>query len=224
MNNTIVQKTIELANDKTMMDSYKDFYNGLGYFLTKNPRLSGTQKPSMFPPKTKFESSWRTLEYAQRKYLLLKSGVDEGSVTLSKYETILKAYEKWNENYRIVIYGSDRGWACNLFVGEALFWAGKNTAIDKKYLSAKQIWNGAGRLIPVKKEDVVPGCIAAFGGIHVEMVTKVTRNQGFFDDEFCSRGAGRGPSDFGTERCESNFNPLASSREINNDNIRFFKL
>ena len=221
MNNTIVQKTIKLANDKTMMDSYKDFYNGSGYFLTTNTRLSGAkEKPKIFS-KSNFELWWRELHYSQRKYLLLKSSVEETDI---KYETILKAYEKWDRKYYVVFYGLDARWACNLFVGEALYWAGKNTAIDGKYLSAKQIWNGVGRLIPVKKEDVVPGCIAAFGGIHVEMVTKVTRNQGFFDDEFCSRGAGRGSSDFGTERCESNFNPLASSREINNDNIRFFKV
>ena len=56
--------------------------------------------------------------------------------------------------------------------------------------------------------------IAAFGGVHVEIVTKITRNKKL-DDEFCSRGAGRGSSDFGTERCESNFNPFIRSREIN---------
>ena len=33
MSNIIVQKTIKLANDKTIMDSYKDFYNGKGYFF-----------------------------------------------------------------------------------------------------------------------------------------------------------------------------------------------
>ena len=154
----------------------------------------------------------------------MKSGVDQGSVSIQKYGYFLRAYEEWNSKYIVVIYGLDRGWACNLFVGEALHLANKNTVIDGKYLSAKQIWNGAGKLSLVAKKDVVPGNIAAFGGTHVEIVTKVTRSQSFFDDEFCSRGAGRGSSDFGTERCESNFNPLAGSHEINNDNIRFFKI
>ena len=35
MSNTIVQAAITLANDRIMMESYKDFYNGKGYFLTK---------------------------------------------------------------------------------------------------------------------------------------------------------------------------------------------
>jgi hypothetical protein len=229
MSSSIVQAAIDLANDKIMMDSYKDFYNGLGYFLTKNKSLGEDgKKPKNFPSKNNFETAWRNiLTHAQRKYLLLKSGVDERSISTSKYETILKAYEKWNRDYIVVVYGGDKkdkGWACNLFVGEALYWAKKNTVIDGKYLSAKQIWNGEGKLSTVAKKDVVAGHIAAFGGTHVEIVTKVTRNQSFFDDEFCSRGAGRGSSDFGTERCESNFLTPNGGREINDDNIRFFRV
>jgi hypothetical protein len=53
------------------------------------------------------------------------------------------------------------------------------------------------------------------------MVTKVNRGQKLFDDDFCSRGAGRGSSDFGTERCEGIF---GNKREIDNKNIRLLTI
>ena len=89
-----------------------------GIFLTTNTRLDGDkERPKMFS-KSNFESWWRELHYSQRKYLLLKSGVEETDI---KYETILKAYKKQDRKYYVVFYGLDARWACNLFVREALF-------------------------------------------------------------------------------------------------------
>lgn len=61
----------------------------------------------------------------------------------------------------------------------------------QKYYSAKQIWEGSGGFKLINKKDLKRGDIAAFGGHHVEIVTKIERNNFFSDDEFCSRGVGR---------------------------------
>jgi len=227
MNSKIVQKAVELASDKILMDSYKDFYNGKGYFFTKNRLLDGASiKPVDFPGKRNFKSYIKEkFTEGQKAYLAAKSGVNLAFIEEWDYDALAKVYNDWNSNYYSVFYGPKARWACNLFVGEAIYMA-QITCLnsENKYYSAKQIWNGEGRFKLVKKKDVGPGCIAAFGGHHLEIVTKVTRNQTFCDDEFCSRGAGRGPSDFGTERCESNLNPFGTSREINDENIRFLTI
>lgn len=120
----------------------------------------------------------------------------------------------------VVFYGADAIWSCNLFVGEALFMAGHTSVISGgKYLSAKQIWRGE-KLKSVNRKDVQRGDIAAFDGIHVEIITKVVRGQWLNDDEFCSRGAGRGATGNGEERCDSAF---GSSREIEDESIKFFR-
>ncbi len=222
MNQKIYNATLELAKSDLMMNSYKDFYNGKGYFLTKNKNLLGaTKRPYAFPEKKGFESDWRKLEQNQRRYLAFLANVDERRISVHQYEALKKAFDKWKSAYFVVYYGIDKGYACNLFVGEAIYWAGKDTSSGGKYLSAKQISQGIGsfKLIEDKK-NVEIGNIVAFGSTHVEIVTKVNRDYYYFDDDFCSRGAGRGNSDFGTERCEG----LSRSREINNENIRFFKI
>ncbi|TWP23810.1 hypothetical protein ETU10_06135 [Apibacter muscae] len=223
MNSKIVESTEKLAKDNIIMNSYKDFYGGKGYFLTKNLLLGGSKKPFFFPIKSSFEKWWSSgeLNIAQKKYILLLSGVNEYNVNKNAYDSIKKGYDKWNSNYLVVVYGGNKGWACNFFVGEALFFAGINTVVSGKYLSAKQIWNGeSSRMKLIDKKNLLAGDIAAFGGTHVEIVIRVHRGQLFFDDDFCSRGAGRGATDFGTEKCEGMF---GDTREIENSNIRFLR-
>lgn len=219
----IYEATLKLAKDSFIMNSYKDFYNGKGYFLTKNRHLlEATKRPSAFPERKGFESSWRNLEQNQKRYLAFLANVDDRRISVNQYEVLKKAFEKWNLQYYVVYYGADKGYdACNLFVGEAIYWAGKDTSSNGKYLSAKQISQGTGsfKLIEDKK-NVEIGNIVAFGDTHVEIVTKINRGHWLYDDDFCSRGAGRGSSDFGTEKCEG----LLRSREIDNENRRFFKI
>ncbi|WP_444647838.1 hypothetical protein [Flavobacterium columnare] len=226
MSEKVAREAEKIANDQVIMNSYKDFYENKGYFLTKNSMLTGAKrKPLHFPStsngfsKKWMDSSWFVL--TQRKYLLLLAKLDKDrKVTDSDYSTLKRAYDKWESGYYVVFYGEDAKWSCNLFAGEALFMAGYNILFNGKYLSAKQVWNGE-KLKFVKKQDVQRGDIAAFGGTHVEIVTQVRRGQLFEDDEFCSRGAGRGATGNGTEKCDAD--SWWGSREIDNDNIKFFR-
>jgi hypothetical protein len=220
----IARKAEELGNDPKMMKSYRDFYNNKGYFLTKNPDLKGSSKISKFPTTaTAFVKAWDSYTNAQKKYLLDLADVKESQVNLMNYEKFRNANKNlWPNGYFVVYYSTDSIWACNLFIGEALFKAGYNFVnANNKYYSAKQIWNGEGPFKLVDKKDVKRGHIAAFGGHHVEIVTKVNKGQKFFDDDFCSRGAGRGSSDFGTEKCEG---IVGSTREIDNEQVRFLTI
>lgn len=215
----------KLGNDTIMMNSYRDFYNNKGYVLTKNSLLKDVSpKISKFPNKAQFLYDWKhSFTSAQRLYLLDLSGVNEKDVNLKTYDKIKYANDmKWPDEYSVVNYGKGAIWACNIFVGEALSSAGyKFLNADKKYYSAKQIWNAEGPFKIVDKKNVKRGHIAAFNGSHVEIVTKVNRAQKLFDDDFCSRGAGRGPFDFGTEKCEGIF---GNKREIDNEEIRFLAI
>jgi len=232
MSNIAIKAKV-LGEDEIMMKSYKDFYNQKGYFLTKNSRLIGAKrKPPRFPDNEKgFSKKWGDPNWfviTQKKYLLFLAGFsDQKIITDSLYSSLKSAYDDWNSKYFVVIYGASEAskWACNLFVGEALYLADKTQMSTGKYYSAKQIWNAEGGFKLVDKKDVQEGDIAAFGGHHVEIVTRVRRGQWFEDDEFCSRGAGRGSSGFGTERCDASFtNWFSGSREINDENIKFLRV
>jgi hypothetical protein len=213
----------KLANDKNIMNSYRDFYNNKGYVLTTNISLKGSSKIKNFPATAAvFLKKWDSYTAAQKIYLLDLADLNDKQVTLMNYEKFRNANNKWSNQHYVVSYGKNAIWACNIFVGEALFGAGYNfLSANNKYYSAKQIWNAEGPFKIVDKKDVKRGHIAAFSGNHVEIVTKVNRGQTLFDDDFCSRGAGRGASDFGTERCEGIF---GNRREIDNVEIRFLTL
>ena len=226
MSEIIAQKASELAADSIIMNSYKDFYNGKGYFLTKNAALTGAKrKPPRFPDSSKgFSKKWidsNWFVYSQRVYLLILARIDNTTpVKDSDYARIKEAYNKWDSGYYVVIYGGDVGWACNLFVGETLYWAGKSKVVDGKYYSAKQIWSAQGGFKEVDKKNIERGDIVAFGGYHVEVVTRVTEKGIIFKDKvsFCSRGAGRGPIDIGTERCND------PQRQVSNNNVKFLRV
>ncbi|PAM94562.1 hypothetical protein B4N84_11315 [Flavobacterium sp. IR1] len=210
-----------LASDNKIMDSYRDFYNNKGYFLTTNKALKGSSKISKFPTEANFLNSWKSYDMATKIYLLQLANLKDNEVTLKNYAKIKAANDKWPKDYYVVYYGKNAQWACNLFVGETLFKAGYKQMNGEKYYSAKQIWNAEGPFKRVDKKNAERGDIVAFKGIHVEIVTKVNRGQRFFDDDFCSRGAGRGNSDFGTERCEG---ITGNSREIDDENVRFLTI
>jgi hypothetical protein len=219
----VASKAEELGNDPKMMKSYRDFYNNKGYVLTTNKDLKDrSPKISKFPTEANFLYEWKnTFTKAQKIYLLDLADLNDKQVTLMNYEKFRNANNKWPNGYYVIYYGKNAKWACNLFVGEALSMAGYKLMDGGKYYSAKDIWEAKGRLKLVDKKDVERGDIVAFGGIHVEIVTKVNKGQSFFDDDFCSRGAGRGSSDFGTEKCEG---ILGSTREIDNEDIRFLTI
>ncbi len=162
---------------------------------------------------------------AQKFYLMYLAGMDKNKyVKDSDYESLKKAYDKWDQRYYVVFYGDSAKWTCNLFVGEALYMAGKNSLTSSsKYYSAKQIWNEEGIFKQIKKSEVQRGDIVSFySGLHVEIVSQVMEEGLIFKDKvsFCSRGAGRGSSDFGTEKC----NDTQNSRLINKKDIKFLRV
>ena len=219
----VAEKAEWIAENKLLREAYKSFYKKKGFFLTMNDKINGaTKKPSYFPNSSKtFLASWKKFLISQKKYLMYLADMDENAIIYeSSFDKIRNAYNKWDSKYFYVFYGSDSKWACNLFVGEALYLAGYNLVRSGKYYSAKDIWDGAGRFEIIDKSNLQRGDIAAFGGSHVEIVTKVNRNYIFSDDDFCSRGAGRGDGSVGTEKCDGFF----SGREIDDDSIRFVRV
>ncbi|RYZ17392.1 MAG: hypothetical protein EOP49_50695, partial [Sphingobacteriales bacterium] len=93
MNLLIVQKAIELAGDREIMKSYEDFYQGKGYFLTKNQSLDSAKwKPESFPGKKGIRSFMRDQCHpAQSAYLAAKAGVDPKDVQEWDYSALLGA-------------------------------------------------------------------------------------------------------------------------------------
>ncbi len=110
MSENIATAAESLANDLIIMNSYKDFYNGKGYFLTKNTVLSGTtKKPIFFPIKNNFLSSWNKFSFGQKFYLAKLAGLDANNIQTKHYESLKNAYDKWGAEYYVVIYGGGTG-------------------------------------------------------------------------------------------------------------------
>jgi hypothetical protein len=224
-------KAATLAGYTTLLDTY-DKWNGekIKFVFTTNPNLAHKiAKPSYFPnDKLKFMDYWKNkLIWEKREILCYFAGKSDLSVGEHSYKDIKEAYDKWPSNHYGLVYGHDHAWTCNLFVGDALYLMGRNIInANGNYYSANQIYNGEGPFEIIEKRDankkvlISVGDIACMlGGIHVEIVTQVNINA-FYDDDFCSRGGGRGEGEDGKERCDT----LKTSREIDNSSIRFARL
>jgi hypothetical protein len=223
---TIVEAARKLANDNAIIKSYINFDEGKQYWIfTTNPNLlpsAQTLKPITFPSKRdQMNNWWKGLNDRQKRVLYSHINKERYPERIADkdYDKIKAVYDNWPLKYTAVYYGV-KGWSCNQFVGETFFIAGKNLIHNKKYYSAKDIWEAKYSLISVDKTKVQPGDIAAFGGTHVEIVTKVDGNN------FCSIGAGRGSSGWlglwsgdGVEVC--GWEPVAKNRYINDNAIRF---
>lgn len=226
----LADKAEELARDMAIIDSYDNLFKGYGFFLTTNDELKGFPIPGEFPasPRELMDKWLNKVHFVtpQRKYLLYLAQMDvKESVTPQTYHKLKNAYKEWNDkysNYDVVDYGEDARWACNLFLGEALYRAGLTQMDGKRYYSAAEVYKLIGNFVEVPKSEVARGDIAAFGGTHLEIVTKV-RKHSIADDGFCSRGAGRGPSGNGEERCDYKF-WFGDRREINDSTIKFVRV
>ena len=224
-------KAVVLAGYTTLLDTYDKWHKKeISFIFTTNPNLAHKiAKPSYFPDdKLKFMDYWTNkLIWEKRAILCYFAGRSELSIGEHSYKDIKEAFNKWPSNYYGLIYGHEYAWTCNLFLGEALYLMGRNiTNASGNYYSASQIYYGEGPFEIIEKRDsnkkvlVSVGDIACMlGGKHVEIVTQVNINS-FYDDDFCSRGGGRGEGDDGKERCES----VRTSREIDNSSIRFARL
>ncbi len=113
--------------------------------------------------------------------------------------------------------GGEKNNTCNIYVGEVLYKAGFSKLLnsEKKYYSAKEIYNGAdGKLVNLDKVLTKPGDIAAWGGTHVGIVVKVNLN----DNTIVTR-EGYHLSDMGGERTNTD-----GKREILSDEPRIFRV
>ncbi len=200
----------KLGSDKTIMDSYWNFQTKKqGWFFSPNGKLkSATSKPKKFNT----WDDWKGLAPNQRRTLAVIAGFKEDTTTVIMNNTDLSklktAYSKWRSDLWSVFWGNDRTgiWTCNIFVGDALFYAGKNImASNRHYYDPRQIKSGNGFKTRKTIDEVKIGDIVVMlGDRHVEIVTKIIEYK-IFDKGFCSRGAGRPfQSDIGTEKCDSN--------------------
>jgi len=203
-NSRLAAAAEELARDSTRMDSYNELGRGSGYYLTENKKLGGALgKPDEFPGKAEhFIEYWKKLGHSQRIYLLDLAGLDAGKISLDSYQKMKNAYNKWKKEYYAVFLNQSNWPSCNLFVGEALYMIDKNYLnSEKKYFSAREIRENKHpklKLITDLK-SVERGDIASMhSGGHVEIVTKVRPDSGFY-----ARGAGSGN---GAERYSGSVN------------------
>lgn len=198
----VAQAALKLASMKFIIKSYIDWRAGICNFaFTTNNNLSQrTEKPSYFPMhQTDFIDYWNNKLTAQKRSILCYfASISDSSIHVGFFEVIKKAYDKWPQNHYGLFYGNGYSWSCNLFVGESLYLSGINLLThDGKYFTANQIHNGENRFSVIQKRDktnkllISEGDIVCFGSGHVEIVTKVNINA-YADDDFCSRGAGRG--------------------------------
>lgn len=227
----VANAAIKLANMDLIIKSYMDWRAGYADFaFTTNHNLSQRViKPTYFPSQQRdFIDYWdNKLTSQKRSILCYFASTSDRSISKTSYDMIKQAYDKWPQNHYGLFYGNAFSWSCNLFVGETLFFSGMNILTsDGKYFTASQIYNGENRFTVINKRDmnkkilVSEGDIVCFGSGHVEIVTKVNINS-YADDDFCSRGAGRGDSSEGKEKCEAF---LGASREIDDSNITFVRV
>lgn len=122
--------------------------------------------------------------------------------------------------------GTDEAYTCNIFVGECIYlYKGATVAMNgSKYNSANDVFTGrASQITEVKKEKTMPGDIAAFNGVHVEIITSVQRADLIGNINFCSRGGGRS-YDNGIEKCGSWYDIDNMQRDLANSYIKIFRV
>lgn len=220
----------KLGDNSVIMEHYWKFQTGvLGWFFSPNSKLtSATSRPS----KLDTWDHWDDFSTNQRQTLSDLAGFSSATVIIRNNTDLKKLQEartSWPSGYYSVFWSipdgsSEETYTCNIFVGDTLHLAGKTQMTsEKKYYSAKQIYDAVAPFTLVEKANVARGNIAAFGGTHLEIVTKVYDEEGLFGGKtrvFCSRGGGRGSEDeMGIEKCGTAY--FERDREVNDDSIHF---
>jgi len=222
----VADKAELLGKDKVTMESYELFQDGTrGWFFSPNSGLAGAKgRPSKLASWQAFKS---LLNVGDKKAKVIAdlAGLPDNSLSEKHWPTLKRAYDGWPADRYAIFQSSDTGsdYLCNVFVGDVLYLAGKSRMRDGgKYYSAAQLYKGGvvPRCEQVEQKHVARGDIASWGFGHMEIVTKVIRDDGILWDTnaFCSRGAGRNSGEQGVEKCEG------SDRQLNGTNIKFFRL
>ncbi|MBP6303169.1 MAG: hypothetical protein KBG24_09090 [Bacteroidia bacterium] len=221
----IARAAERLGSNQLMMDSYRQFQEGaFSWFFSKNPNLVGKYTNVS---ELKNWNEWRSLNTQQKEVIGNLAGVDLNALaeTNTNLEKLVNAHKRWPIGIYAIFWGSEFGggtWTCNIFVGESLYLAGKNTVNgDGKYYSAMQIHNNGGPFKAVAAKDLKRGHIVTMhDGSHTEIVTKTPLKFLLADDGFCSIGGGRSLDEMGVVKCDSS-STFSGDREINNSNNKY---
>jgi hypothetical protein len=127
----------KLGGDRTIMDSYWDFQKGkFSWFFSPNSNLEqATRRPSTF---TTWEH-WYALPKNQQRTLASIAGFKQDATDVIKRDSDLSklksAYSKWRNDLYSVFWGNQYAgtWTCNIFVGDALYLAGRNIMASNRH-------------------------------------------------------------------------------------------
>jgi len=222
----VADKAEILGKETATMDSYQQFQDGTrGWFFSPNRTLAGAKaRPSKLASWAAFKSLLNMGDKGA-KVIADLAGLPDNKLSEKHGAALKAAYDSWPSNRYAIFQSSGAGgdYLCNVFVGDALNLAGKSRMRGSdKYYGAAEFYKGGvvPRCEQVSQEHVARGDIVTWAFGHMEIVTKVTREKGFFYDTnaFCSRGAGRGSGEQGVEKCND------SQRQLKATNIKFFRL
>jgi hypothetical protein len=225
---SIARSAENLAANEMIVSTYRKFESQTtDWVFIRNSKISGAIGKGFESLKT--WNGFKGLNTQRKQVLLDLAGLDdsnysENSTTLSQ---LISAAAKWNKSYYAYFVrdqnGSDLG-LCNVFVGEAIFGAGKNTITNGRYPAAALIHENGASYTKVNPENAQRGTIVTMlNGHHVEIITQI-KDHTFADKGFCSIGAGRGlVEQTCVEKCDTAFT-VEDTREIDNAENAFHRI
>jgi hypothetical protein len=226
----VAEKAEQLGKETLTMKSYQQFEAGAWtWFFSPNNKLDGAKgRPGKLTSWADFRNLLRTGS-AQARVISDLAGLNSNRLTEKDWKALKAAYDLWPPTRYATFWSTDsnRAYLCNVFVGDVLFLANKPRIREGgKYWSAEHLYKGkVPRTYQVDAKDVSRGDIASWEfnptTHHMEIITSVDRPSWFGDDNFCSRGAGRG-EDQGEERCDSSWGD--ETRELHLSNLKVFRL
>jgi hypothetical protein len=224
----VAEKAELLGKEELTMKSYQQFQDGSwNWFFSPNKELAGSKaRPGKLNSWEDFKNLLK-LGHQQAKVIADLAGLPSDRLSEKHWAALKAAYDLWPPT-RYAIFqssGSSQAYLCNVFVGDVLFLAKKSRMRDGgKYWSAEHLYKGkVPRTVQVKADEVSRGDVASweFSATthHMEIITSVDRPW-IGDDNFCSRGAGRGDGQ-GEEKCDNSWGN--ETRELNQSNLKVFR-
>ncbi len=179
-----------LAGNSLVMDSYVNFRNKTwSWYFSKNDSLKPYHKK---PDQFNSWDDWDDLASSQigiRKRMVIANlgGFDNNSFRTIKrsnsdLQKLISGFNQWPNDWYAIFQSSDEKATntCNIFVGESLFIAGKNTVkADGKYHSAEEVYDGDGPFIQIEPGAFSRGDIDA-NGSHTDVIVSVNPSTGDF--------------------------------------------
>ena len=173
-----------LAGNTLIMDSYVNFRNKTwSWYFSKNASLKPYHKT---PDQFNSWDDWVDLASSQtgiRKRMVIANlgGFDNNSFRSIKrnaadLQKLISGFNRWPNDWYAIFQSSEEKATntCNIFVGESLFIAGKNTVKGGgKYHSAEEVYDGDGPFIQIEPGAFSRGDIDADGS-HTDVIVSVT--------------------------------------------------